>query len=272
MTTDLRRPRTREEFLDLFARYLPRGEQRVQDVKDLLPLTRRGGFRAPEKILIILFPSRAGSNYFGQLLSSTGNFNVIGESFNPAQLAAIKERHKLDDLHDAAQWMIDNRGTPRAFGFKAGFYVLAGAAEIGLLPEIIDRAQLVLLRRRDRVAQAVSAVKGNLSGQMHSRQPLLRPLTEDDYDATLIRNKVEGIRKTEQHLQEFAELLGKDAPLLHYEDICAEPEAHVRRVCDLMGLQMPESYEPKKLSLKVLRDDLSGKWVERFRREHPELG
>lgn len=265
--TTIARPTTSEEFLDFL---LPYAKKRRQDqIRDILALTRRGGFRAPEKILIILFPSRAGSNYFGQLLSSTGWFNLVGESFSPPQLIAVKEREKLNDLHEAAQWMIDNRGTEHAFGFKAGFKVLTAAAELGFLPEVIDRAQLVLLRRRDRIAQAVSAVKGLHTGKTHSRQPLQRPLEDDDYDGEAIAANHHSIVLTEVMQAEFVERLGKTAPLYFYEDICAEPEQHVTAVCDLMGLTMPDKYEPKKVTLEVLRDDLSRRWAERFRSEYP---
>jgi LPS sulfotransferase NodH len=257
---------TREELLDLFAPYFQRGHERIREICGELQLSRRGGFRTPEKILIILFASRAGSNFFGQLLSSTGWFREIGESFNPRQLTAIRDRYGLADHHQAAQWMIDNRGTESAFGIKAGFYVLTAAVEIGFLPEVIDRAQFVLLRRRDRVAQAVSLVKGKLSGRMHSRQPLGRELTDDDYHAEAIAEQVERITAREAEYEELVRRLGKTAPIVYYEDICASPKKHVEEVCALIGLAMPDEYEPK-VRLSILRDELSARWVERFRTE-----
>ncbi len=262
-------PRTREELLELSTELFR--ADRVQKIRDDLALTRYGGFRAPKRILIMLFPSRAGSNFFGQLLSSTGWFNEIGESFNPGQLEKIRHRKGLTDLHEAAQWMIDNRGTPHAFGFKAGFFVLTAAAETGFLSEVVDRAQFVLLRRRDRVGQAISLFKGKVSGQMHTRQSLERPLSDEDYDGAAIGRELRNIIRTEETLAKCVTLLGKTAPLYYYEDICAEPEKHVTEVCDLMGLEMPWHYEPKKVRLGVLRDELSERWSERFRSENPDL-
>lgn len=262
-------PRTREDLLELCVHYF--GEARVNMIREGLAMDRFGGFKAPDKILMMLFPSRCGSNYFGQLLSSTGAFNEVAESFNYLQLAKIRERKKLADTHEAVQWMIDHRGTPKAFGFKAGFFVLTGAVETGFLSEVLDRTQVVLLRRRDRIGQAISIEKIKLTGRRHSRQPLERPLTDDDYDGESIRRQLLNIRKTEDKLAECAERLGKDAPLYYYEDICAEPEMHVRKVCDLLGLDMPPDYEPTKVRLDVLRNDLSDRWAERFRHEFPEI-
>jgi LPS sulfotransferase NodH len=165
--------------------------------------------------------------------------------------------------------MVDHRGTPHAFGFKAGVAVLTGAAEVGILSEIVDRAQLIFLKRRDRVAQAVSLYKGKVSGQMHTRQSAGQTVRDDDYDGDAIDREFRNIPKTEAKLAKFAERLGKDAPIFHYEDICADPVTQVQRVCDLMGLEMPWHYAPKKVRLKVLRDGLSERWCERFRSENP---
>lgn len=262
-------PRTREELLELCAELF--GAGRVKEIQEKLPLPRSGGFRAPKHIFMMLFPSRSGSNYFGQLLSSTGWFNEIAESFSPGQLAKIRDREGLGDLHDAVQWMVEHRGTPHAFGFKAGATVLMGAVETGLLPEIVDRAHVVLLRRRDHVGQAISLFKGKLGARMHTRQTSERTLTDEDYDFEAIAREYRHIPRVEDKLAQFAERIGKPAPVFYYEDICADPVTHVKAVCDQMGLEMPWHYAPKKVRIGVLRDELSERWANRFRDEHPDL-
>jgi LPS sulfotransferase NodH len=261
-----RPPRSCEEQLALFGQYV--GEERVREIADELGVTHRGSFRTPEKILAILFASRSGSNFLGQLLSSTGWFTEIGESFRPSQLTKIRDRYRLLDRHEAAQWMIDNRGTKHAFGFKAGFTVLISAAELGFLPEVLDRTQFVVLRRRDRIAQAVSLVKSKLSGRNHTRQPVGRLLSDADYDPEAIACEIANIKEIEGQLVDFADRFGKAAPIVYYEDICARPQEHVEQICDLIELKVPPDYEPK-VTLSVLRDDLSALWVERFRAEAP---
>lgn len=233
-------------------------------------MPRYGDFITPKNILIMLFPSRAGSNYFGQLLSSTGWFNEIAESFNPGQVAKIKDRYELADSHEALQWMIDNRGTPHGFGFKAGFFVLSAAADSGFLSQVIDRAQVILLRRRDHVAQAVSLQKGKMGARMHTLQEGGRDLTDEDYDSEAMLREVHNIDRTETNLTQLAADLGKDAPVFYYEDICADPVGNVTKVCDLMKLEMPWNYRPQKVRIDVLRDGLSKRWADRFRAENPE--
>jgi LPS sulfotransferase NodH len=259
---------SRSDLLHLLSSYLPNGPSLLEEIRHQLPGSRQGGFRVPEKILIILFASRAGSNYLGQLLTSTGWFGEIGESFRPHQLIRVGDRHGLEDAHAAAQWMIDHRGTEHAFGIKAGFDALISAATLGFLPQVLDRTQFVLLRRRDRVAQAISRVKGKLSGRMHSGQPTGRSLTDSDYDADAVVAHVQRILEREGQYEAIVRRLGKAAPVIYYEDVCADPAAQVARICNPMGLHMPDRYEPK-VRVKILRNDLSTRWADRFRREHP---
>ena len=261
--------RSREELLELCAELF--GKERVQKIQEDIPLPQYGGFRTPKNILMVLFPSRSGSNYFGQLLSSTGWFAEIAESFSPGQLNKVQKLRSLDDLHATAQWMVDHRGTPHGFGFKAGATVLAGAAHVGILSEVLDRAQIVLLRRRDRVGQAISLFKGKLGAPMHTRQEHGQKLTDDDYDYPSIAREYQHIPRIENRLAQFAERVGKKAPLYYYEDICEDPLKHVEEVCTLMGLEMPWHYAPRKVRLSILRDDLSERWADRFRQDHAEL-
>lgn len=231
-----------------------------------LQTPRRGGFRLPDKGLIVLFAARAGSNYLGQLLSSTGWFREIGESCRPSQLIKIRDRHQLADCHAAAQWMIDNRGTPAAFGIKAGALVLIAAAQLGLLPELVGRSKFVHLRRRDRVAQAISMYKARLGGRTHSLQPEARIFTDDDYDAAGIAAEIRGIDVVEAQFESFFELVGQPASVVYYEDVCEAPQASIGQICSELGLAMPEPFVPN-VRLGILRDELSARWRDRFAAE-----
>ena len=266
---EARRPvRTREEMLALFASFV--GEKKVAQLgRELVLEDAAAGFEAPPAILFILFASRAGSSYCGRLLSKTPYFQYVAEAFKPKHLEEVRSRRDFATHSEAAQWMIEHWGSPHGFGMKAGFNVLIGAAHLGFLPQVLDRAQFVLLRRRDKVAQAVSLLKGNLSGQMHSIQPDGRSVTAAEYDAAAIAENIAHIARNESYFEEIARRLGKRPPLLYYEDVCADPGGFVAQICDLLGLPFPADYDPE-VDLEVMRDEVSEQWAARFRAEHPE--
>lgn len=262
-----RPPRSRAALLETFARYV--GQARIDEIDARLALDRRGGFRTPSAMLTILFASRAGSGYAGRLLSNTPWFADVGESFRPEHLDIIRERHGLADSWGAAQWMIDHRGSERAFGFKGGFTQLIAATQLGLLPETIERMQFVVLERRDRLSQAVSLFRAQASGRFHSVQPEGAPVSLDDYDAERIAFNLAHIARNYRWFETLLARLGKPAPTFYYEDVCAEPDRFVGEVCALLGLPAPARLDAA-VDLEMLRDDINEAWIARFRAEHPQ--
>lgn len=258
---------SRDALLQLFTDYV--GPEYVQSVRNEVRSGRHGGFLFPARTLLILFASRSGSNFLAQLLCSTGWFAEINESFRPSQLKKIAERHGLPDCHAAAQWMIDRRGTAHAFGLKAGFATLIAAAELGALSELLETGHVVLLRRRDRLGQAISLVRSRLAGRTHSGQQERREVTDADYDREAIAFQLDLIGEREQQFEDMAKRFGKDASVVHYEDVCSDPQRHVAAICESMGLPFPENYVPE-VRVQILRDDLSERWAKRFRSEPRE--
>lgn len=254
----------RADLLALIESYV--GSERMAAIAAALGEAPARAFEAPPKIAAMLFASRSGSSYAGRLLANTVYFNQVGENFAPDQLAAIAERRSLPDSHSAAQWMIGHRGTPEAFGYKAGFTVLAAAAHLGFLDQTLARTQFFLLRRRDRVAQAVSLTKAELSGRFHSNQKDGRPVSLSDYDADHIVRNLDRIDRNERDFADFVARIGKAAPIVYYEDICADPAAFVGSMCTLLDLAVPETLTTN-VDLEILRDTVSEEWSRRFRED-----
>ena len=66
------------------------------------------------------------------------------------------------------------------------------------------------------------------------------------------------------------ETLGKPAPVYAYEDVCADPAGFVAEMCGLLDLPAPIDFNPE-VELEILRDDVSAAWIERFRKEYPDI-
>lgn len=263
-----RRDWTRRHLLELFAGYV--GEERVRQICETLKPVGTRDLALPDRVLGILFPARSGSTYVGRLLANSGWFADVNESFQPGQLTAIRDRHDLADIRAAVQWMLDNRGGPRMFGYKGGFSVLIGAAHSGFLPETLARTKFVRLVRRDKVAQGVSLLKAELGDRLHSVDSGGRTVTADQYDAERIAFNIRHVKRNERWFTEICDRLGKDAPVFHYEDICADPAGFVASIGALFGLPPPADYDPE-TGLEIVRDEISAAWAKRFRDEHPEF-
>ena len=259
---------TPDRLRRLFAGYV--GDQRVDSIAAQLAPIGEAALTAPPRILCILFAARAGSTYAAHLLSNPCWFTDVNESFQPGQLSAVRERHSLADSRAAVQWMIDNRGTDQAFGYKGGFSVLIAASETGFLSETLSRTTFVRLERRDRVAQAVSLLKADIGGRLHSVNPDGRAVSVDEYDADKIAFNIGHIDRNERWFAEITKRLGKTAPVFTYEDICADPAKFVSDIGQLMEFSGPSNFAPE-VELKVMRDEVSQAWIDRFGAEHPDI-
>lgn len=221
--------------------------------------------QVPDRVLMILFASRAGSTYAGELLANTPYFTSVSESFNPKQLYQVRTRRALSDDNDALRWMIANRGTPQAFAAKCGEPGLVSAWHLGFLDAVLDRASFILLKRRDSAAQAVSLFRAELSGRFHSSQQARHIIHVDQYDRERITVHHRVIERVYGSLGSFMERAGKRYRTIYYEDICADPAAFVRTTCMDLDLAPPDEFDGA-VRLEILRDAISEEWIERYKR------
>lgn len=228
-----------------------------------LPQERANYPEVPDKVLMILFASRAGSTYAGHLLANTPYFQRVAESFNSVQLGKIRQEHCLSDDAQALRRMIADRGTPQAFAAKCGEPGLISAWKLGFLDAVIDRANFIMLKRRDILAQAVSLFRAELTGRFHSPQKATREVRVEDYDREKIATHLMIIEQVYGSLTAFLEQSGTAYRTVYYEDICADPADFVTETCADLGLAPPSEIDCQ-VRLKVLRDAVNEEWMNRF--------
>ncbi len=218
----------------------------------------------PDHLFMILFASRVGSTYAGQLLANTPYFDQVSESFNPPALLGARTDQGLADDGEALQWMIRNRGTARAFGVKCGEAGLFSAWHLGFLDAAFDRTKILLLERRDIVAQAVSIFRARLSGRFHSPQAIRQEVRAEQYDRDAISSHIAVIERIYDALRTFLAETGKEYRHIYYEDMCADPAGFVQSVCRDLDLPPTPGFDGK-VGVKILRDEINEAWVERYR-------
>lgn len=219
----------------------------------------------PEHLLVMLFASRAGSTFAGDLLSGTPHFNRVGEFFNPRQLQRLREREGFADNPETLRWMIRRFGTPHAFGAKCGVPGLAGALATGFLEASFPRLRFLVLDRRDRVAQAVSLYRAELTGRFHARQQARGTIGPDDYNRAAIAERIGVIDRVYGMFDAFLARTGKSAARYWYEDVSDDPAGFVNAVCGDLGLDAPGDIDTEVRTTK-LADDISAAWIARYRK------
>jgi LPS sulfotransferase NodH len=223
---------------------------------------------------VIATHPRSGSNYFCQLLSSTGVLGrpdefftsgyLVNEGLDPADPASLEETMRRFETNS-----LTGNGI-RAV--KLFWFDVQPLARVGLLDRFNGLAW-VRLERNDKLAQAVSVSRalrtGNLTSQMTKAE------TDLSFDYADIRLRLQRLRRMEQQWQGFFDHAGITPLEVRYEDVSADPQHQVDRLATVLGIEGGATIDPELVSLRVQRDAVNFDWAARFReqaeREEPEL-
>ncbi len=211
------------------------------------------GIAAPDAVepaLIVCFTNRSGSNYVCELMRSTGQLGWAPEALNAG---FIKKQIELWDavgeIDTLAKYVrrlrvdLTGRGQ-RPPVVKLGWQQLFTLAEAGILDDVFPNRRLLLVRRRDLLAQSVSYAIAAESGEWRSdkrpeadaigrEQALARQaeVTVDD-----IIGRVRAVLLADRHFRSFAAATSDPLFELTYEDVDVDPQAAVDDVFAFMDL------------------------------------
>lgn len=218
-----------------------------------------------ESVPILLFAARAGSTYAGQLLANHPDMGRMAEWFNPARLHRIRDEHDFADHREAVQYILDHEAK-KVFGFECTLIGLISCTLLGFLDQLMPRTYFILLKRRDRVAHAVSLTKAQLSGQYSSNQQPKRTVTINDYDREKIAHNYRIVEGVYEKLEAFLARISAPSLEFFYEDIVENPASFQSSVYANLGLDK-RSNIALGTSVKKIGDDVNSAWISRYNQE-----
>jgi LPS sulfotransferase NodH len=210
----------------------------------------------PQQSYFVCGTPRSGSWLLCGLLASTGVAGRPHEWFWRDTQASLMRAWDADNFGSYLQLVLAAGTTPNGvFGAKVMW---------GHLPDLspFPRSQFVWLRRRDRIAQAVSFAKSVQTGSWHHWDP--RPSEEptfrfEEVDALL--------RELDEHDRAWAQWFvdASVEPLeISFEDLVADLETETLRVLDFLGLDLPQGTLIRPLTRRQSAD-VTADWAERYR-------
>ncbi len=217
---------------------------------------------------------RSGSNYFCELLSSTGELGHPADYFHEGhlQLSGLTSSKKADLEAQLTHVM---QATPTAngvVGIKLFFFDVPALQAAGIMDRL-SAFRCIFLQRRDKLAQAISIRKTLMSGQLTSHHA--HSGKDADYDYDDIRLRIVRTLRAEQGWRAFFRTRGIQPFMCCYEDLAETPRPIIDKVATFVGLSKPVAIQSEKLTLQVQRDASSREWHARFLveagRRDPEL-
>ena len=196
----------------------------------------------PRLTYMIATAPRSGSTYLSHLLWQSGGLGAPLEYLNfdpngPYFFAAGNPQAQRDLWRSVRRRRTSPNGV---FGFKC-FIMQLEALKDGnpaLLAELKPH-RVVYLRRRDRIAHAVSLARATLSGIWDQRQ-VRGQAPSVAYSEQAIERAEEAIAWQEASWERMFQSLKTDPLRLWYEDVVAAPADAVRQVADHLGAALTD--------------------------------
>jgi trehalose 2-sulfotransferase len=142
------------------------------------------------------------------------------------------------------------------------------------LDAVFPNLKIIFIRRRDKVAQAVSLWKAIQSQQWRTESGSdaedfdVDVATEVQYDYRAIEHLRKELHRWDANWEDWFHATGREPIRVFYDEFTVSRAATIGRVLDALGID-PPAPEGKK-PMKRQADDLSSDWVARFRADSEE--
>jgi hypothetical protein len=215
--------------------------------------------------LVILFTSRSGSTYLCRELEKHYWIGSVGESLNPSQLSSRARRHELNSPAAAIRYTVRHLGENGWFAFKSGNAGLSIAELSGFMEAYWGYTKLILLIRRDLVAQAISQVKADITSRYHSNQKEVRPVRIEEFSFENILQRMKNTLSRFKVLDEYVKSAGLPCGHLFYEQFETGDFSTVTSLCDMLEIpRRPPSAANRNRIVEKIGDSVNAAWHERF--------
>jgi LPS sulfotransferase NodH len=150
------------------------------------------------------------------------------------------------------------------FGIKVMFGCLQRFGIVAEWPAVRERfsPQMIWLRRRDKLRQAISRYRATQTGDWSRRAaaPLSYP---PQFDAAEIWRNYDRLVAWETGWERTFRQLAVRPRQVWYEEILADPQAAVDAICRLVGVKAPR-VDVGRCPLAVQRDEVTEMWARRL--------
>lgn len=134
------------------------------------------------------------------------------------------------------------------------------------LDALFPRLRVVFVRRRDKVAQAVSLWKAIQTEQWRNEDEPSQDDPPVEYDYRALKHLVSELHGWDARWEDWFHATGREPIRIFYEEFVDKRAVTVGRVLDALGIN-PREPEGKKGPMTQQADNVSQDWVARFRQD-----
>ena len=197
---------------------------------------------ALSKPLLICTTARSGSNLLSDYLNNTRCFGDIGEFFNPNLVQSgwrgKKFEYRTDvDVRDYVAFLQKcHSSLTGSWGIKCLYEDIENLISFEVVQSLLKNATLIFLRRRDKVAQAVSYFLAQKTGKWMHGDIGVRDATAVEFDYEKIDRALNMLLSQECQWLTIFSHFGLSPTEIVYEDFVTDPARYVQMIGLSAGL------------------------------------
>jgi trehalose 2-sulfotransferase len=194
------------------------------------------------KLLLICTTARSGSNLLADYLNTTGLVGHIAEYFNPHVIKVGSYGKKFDftgevSVEQYIEFLANTHPGPHGiWGAKLLFEDVDHLVKFPAVRNILEQGKLVFLRRRSKLAQAISYYLAISTGKWVSTDRGHREYADVSFDYKRINQILEMLACQEALWSTLFMALGQRPREIIYESFLEDPGGHMRGIMEYVGI------------------------------------
>lgn len=221
------------------------------------------------KSIVIATNERTGSEWLCQLMGSTEMLGRPTEYLNGDWMGGFFPGYPKRDISQQVQIAHQVGTTPNGvFSMKMhSSYYNKLTAEVPF-EEVFPNPVFLFLRRKDKLAQAISLVRARQTSSWHSISEEKR---EPFYDTGMIRSALSEVQSNDFRWMRFFVRNDINPLPIDYEDLKENPEQVLKEICMFIGLDYASIHRSDMKWLSVQSDEKNNQWKQRYLEESYNL-
>jgi len=175
------------------------------------------------RFVFLCYTNRCGSNYVAELIASSGNYNLAGEDLNFDTVLTHSKKHGFESFQTYFAHLVKIKAAAGVLFIKTAPTHLEILGRSGILDQIIDSTQFILIERADKLAQAISFAIATGTNKYTSLQIASKKASDLVFNRQMVTDILNGFAESHRHFYLFFGRNGLVPEMLVYERFAAQP-------------------------------------------------
>jgi LPS sulfotransferase NodH len=208
---------------------------------------------------------RTGSSLLCEALANTLHAGMPAEYFKPGMITILMRRWRVESFDDYLRELLARKTSPNGvFGLKVHWGQYVRVVENRDPATLFPNLRVILIRRDDRVRQAVSWVRARQTGDWSAVWKDPNAAGRAVFDRDEIEKRLNRLARDERSWEDFFERHAIEPHRLTYEELAGAREQTLRAIFDFLGVSLPVGFRFEQPALEKQTDAVSDEWVARY--------